>query len=98
MTPAGTTTMMRVLAVVTKAGGEVVEYVVLEDQRYPTVEAFLDAARGEAQALSERHDLPNDRLELFDGSDRSLESFFRMFPNLKLTPRSVRSPPGGARP
>ncbi|MGQ9588971.1 MAG: hypothetical protein ACUVYA_01610 [Planctomycetota bacterium] len=71
--------MMRVLAVVTKAGGEIVEYVVLEDRRYPTVEAFLDAARREAQALSE-------------------ESFFRMFPNLKLTPRSVRSQPGGAGP
>lgn len=90
--------MMRVLAVVTKAGGEIVEYVVLEDRRYPTVEAFLDAARREAQALSERHELPNDSFELFDGSDRSLESFFRMFPNLKLTPRSVRSQPGGAGP
>jgi hypothetical protein len=32
-------------------------------------------------------------LELFDGSDRSLDSFFRMFPNLKLTPPSVRSKP-----
>ena len=87
--------MMRVLAVITKKNGEVVEYVVLEDQRYPSLDAFLGVTRSETQELSKRHGLPNDNLELFDGSDRSLESFFRMFPNLKLTPRSVRSKPKG---
>ena len=90
--------MTRVLAVITKKKSEVVEYVVLEDQRYPSLDAFLGAARSETQELSERHRLPNDELELFDGSDRSIESFFRMFPNLKLTPRSVRSKPRGAHP
>lgn len=84
---------MRVLAVITKKENEVVEYVVLDDRGYPTPEAFLDAARVETRALAERHGLPNDRLELFDGSDRTVESFFRMFPNLKLTPHSVRSAP-----
>lgn len=83
--------MMRVLAVITKAHGDVVDYVVLEDVRYPDTEAFLAAARDEARELAARHGLPNGDLELFDGSDRSVESFFRMFPNLKLTPRSVRS-------
>jgi hypothetical protein len=90
--------MVRVLAVITKKNSEVVEYVVLEDQQYPGLDAFLDAARSETQELSKRHGLPNDNLELFDGSDRSLESFFRMFPNLKLTPRSVRSKPRGVPP
>jgi len=85
--------MMRVLAVITKANSEVVEYVVLDDSRFPSLDAFLGAARNETQELSARHGLPNDELELFDGSDRSVESFFRMFPNLKLTPRSVRSKP-----
>lgn len=85
--------MMRVLAVITKAGGEVVEYTVLDDTRYPSLEAFLDAAREETRGLSARHSLPNGELELFDGSDRTVESFFRMFPNLKLTPRSLRLEP-----
>jgi hypothetical protein len=85
--------MMRVIAVITKAGSEVVEYVVLEDGRYPSLDAFLEAARGETRDLAARHGLPNDELEQFDGSDRSVESFFHMFPNLKLTPRSVRSTP-----
>jgi hypothetical protein len=83
--------MVRVLAVITKKKSEVVEYVVLEDQRYPNLEAFLGAARVETEELSKRHRLPNDELELFDGSDRSLESFFRMFPNITLTPLSIRS-------
>jgi hypothetical protein len=90
--------MMRVLAIITKARSEIVEYVVLEGERYPSVDAFLEATRKETQALSKRHRLPNDRLELFDGSDRTLESFFKMFPNLKLTPRSVRAKPQGSRP
>jgi len=88
--------MMRVLAVITKADSEVVEYVVLEDSRYPSLDAFLAAARAETRELAARHGLPSEELELFDGSDRSVESFFRMFPNLKLTPRSVRSKPRGA--
>ena len=83
--------MMRVLAVITKKKSEIVEYVVLEDRQYRDLEALIDAARSETEELYERHSLPNDELELFDGSDRSLESFFQMFPNLKLTPRSVRS-------
>ena len=86
--------MTRILAVITKAGSEVIEYVALEDHRYPTLQAFLDAARRETHELSTRYSLPNDELELFDGSDRSVESFFRMFPNLKRTPRTVRSEPG----
>lgn len=86
--------MMRILAVITKAGSEVIEYVVIDDRRYSTAEAFLAAALDETRALSARHGLPNEELELFDGSDRSEESFFRMFPNLKRTPRSVRSEPG----
>jgi hypothetical protein len=85
--------MTRVLAVITKAGSEVIEYVALEDRGYPTLEAFLDAARRETHELSTRHGLPNAELELFDGSDRSVESFFRMFPNLKVTPRTLRSQP-----
>jgi hypothetical protein len=85
--------MMRVLAVITKAESKVIEDVVLEDSRYPSLDAFLVAARDETRELSARHGLPNDELELFDGSDRSVESFFRMFPNLRLTPRSVRSKP-----
>jgi len=85
--------MTRVLAVITKAGSEVIEYVALEDRRYPAPEAFLDAARRETRELSARHGLPNAELELFDGSDRSVESFFRMFPNLKVTPRTLRSQP-----
>lgn len=83
--------MTRVLAVITKAGSEVMEYVTLEDGAFPTLEAFLDAARRETRELSTRYGLPNDELELFDGSDRSVESFFRMFPNLKVTPRTLRS-------
>ena len=85
--------MIRVLAVITKARSEVVEYIVLDDGLYPSLDAFLDAARSETLELSARHNLPNDTLELFDGGDRSVESFFRMFPNLKLTPGSVRSKP-----
>ncbi|MBN2489618.1 MAG: hypothetical protein JXQ29_02070 [Planctomycetes bacterium] len=90
--------MMRVLAVITKAASEVVEYVVLDDARYPSLDAFLAAARDETRSLSARHGLPNEELELFDGSDRSVESFFRMFPNLKRTPRSVRVEPRHRRP
>lgn len=86
--------MTRVLAVITKAGSEVIEYIALEDHGYPTWEAFLDAARRETAELSTRHGLPNAELELFDGSDRSVESFFRMFPNLKRTSGTVRSKPG----
>lgn len=89
---------MRVLAVITKAGSEVVEYAVLDDRHYSTVEAFLAAARDETRSLSARHGLPNENLELFDGSDRSVDSFFRMFPNLKLTARSVRTEPRSRRP
>ena len=37
--------MTRILAVITKAGSEVIEYVALEDHGYPTLQAFLDAAR-----------------------------------------------------
>jgi len=85
--------MVRVLAVITKAGSEVIEYVVLNDRLYPSLDPFLEAARRETLELSARHGLPNDRLELFDGSDRSVESLFRMFPNLKVTGRSVRSEP-----
>jgi hypothetical protein len=85
--------MTRVLAVITKAGSEVIEYVALEDRRYPGLEAFLAAARRETRELSARYGLPNAELELFDGSDRSVESFFRMFPNLKVTPRTLRSQP-----
>jgi hypothetical protein len=85
--------MTRVLAVITKAGSEVIEYVALEDRGYPTQEVFLDAARRKTRELSTRYSLPNGELELFDGSDRSVESFFRMFPNLKLTPSTVRSQP-----
>jgi len=85
--------MMRVIAVIAKKGSEIVEYVVIDDSRYQGSEAFLEAARSETQELAARHGLPNDDFELFDGSDRSVESFFRMFPNLKLTPRSVRSTP-----
>jgi hypothetical protein len=84
--------MVRVLAVITKKKSEVVEYVVLEDQQYSSLDAFLVAAHSETLELSKRHRLPNDELELFDGSDRSLDSFFRMFPNLKLTSRSVNRP------
>jgi hypothetical protein len=83
--------MIRILAVITKVASEVVEYVVLDDGRYRELDSFLAAARDETRELSERHGLPNADLELFDGSDRSVESFFRMFPNLKLTPRSVRA-------
>ena len=85
--------MMRVLAVITKAESEVIEYVVLEDNRFPSLDAFLVTARKETEQLSACHGLPNDDLELFDGSDRSVESFFRMFTNLKLTPRLVRPKP-----
>jgi len=85
--------MIRILAVVRKANSEVVEYVTLEDRRYPILQGFLDAALRETQDLSTRYRLPNDELELFDGSDRSVESFFQMFPNLKVTPRTVRSQP-----
>lgn len=90
--------MMRVLAVIAKKTGEILEYVVLDDSRYAGLEDFLAAAREEARELSVRHGLPHAELELFDGSDRSLASFFRMFPNLKLTPRSVRSEPRTPRP
>jgi len=85
--------MMRVLAVITKAASEIVEYAVLDDRRYPTPKAFLDAARDETLKLAARYGLPNEELELFDGSDRTEESFFLMFPNLKRTSRSVRSEP-----
>jgi hypothetical protein len=90
--------MVRVLAVITKADSEVVEYVVLEDSHYPSLGAFLEAAHNETRDLAARHGLPNEELELFDGSDRSVESFFRMFPNLKLTSRSVRLEPRSRRP
>jgi len=83
--------MVRVLAVVAKSDQEVLEYVVLEDRLYPNFDSFLEAARRETRELSARHGLPNDRLELFDGCDRSVESLFRMFPNLKWTARSVRA-------
>lgn len=83
--------MVRVIAVITKRESEVVEYVVLDDRDYSSLEEFLKAARLETLELSERHSLPNDVLEIFDGSDRSLDSFFRMFPNLKLTPGTVSS-------
>jgi len=82
--------MIRILAVITKAGGEVVEYVVIDDRRYAAREDFLEAARHETGRLASRHALPNDRLELFDGADRSEESFFRMFPNLKVTAATAR--------
>jgi len=85
--------MVRVLAVITKEKSEVIEYLVLEDRRYPSLDAFLASARSETRELSMRYRLPNDELELFDGSDRSVESFFQMFPNLKLTPLSRRSEP-----
>jgi len=85
--------MIRVVAVITKKENEVVEYLVIDDQHFPSLEAFVDAACLESLALSNRYFLPNDVLELFDGSDRSLDSFFRMFPNLKLTSRTVRSEP-----
>lgn len=90
-----TITMIRVIAAVTKRGSEIVEYVVLDDRDYSSLEIFLEAARLESLELSKRHFLPNDTLEIFDGSDRSLDSFFRMFPNLKLTPQTVRSKPHG---
>ena len=83
--------MVRVIAVITKRESEVVEYVVLDDRDYSSLAGFLKAARLETLELSERHSLPNDALEIFDGSDRSLDSFFRMFPNLKLTPGTVGS-------
>jgi hypothetical protein len=83
--------MIRILAIITKAGSEVVEYVVIDDRRYATTEDFLAAARHETGRLSFRHGLPNNDLELFDGSDRSEESFFRMFPSLKVTPSTARS-------
>jgi hypothetical protein len=85
--------MVRVIAVITKNESEIVEYIVLDDRNYGDIKDFLDAARLETLELSKRHRLPNDVLEVFDGSDRSLDSFFRMFPNLKLTPRTVRSKP-----
>ncbi len=85
--------MVRVLAVISKERSEVLEFLALEDRRYPSADAFLEAARNATRDLWMRYGLPNDELELFDGSDRSVESFFRMFPNLKLTPRSKRSVP-----
>ncbi len=87
--------MIRVLAVIGKAESEVFEYVVLDDRRYSSLDEFLEAARRVTRELAARHGLPNDTLELFDGCDRSLESFFRMFPNLKLTSRTLRSEPQG---
>lgn len=75
----------------TKTESRVVEYVVIDDRRYSTLENFLEAARNETGRLSARYGLPNEELELFDGSDRSEESFFRMFPNLKVTPFTRRS-------
>jgi len=85
--------MIRVVAVITKKDSEVVEYIVIDNRAYSSLETFLAAARLESLALSKRHFLPNDALEIFDGSDRSLDSFFRMFPNLKLTSRTVRTEP-----
>ncbi len=85
--------MVRVLAVVSKADNEVFDYVVLDERLYASLDSFLESARRETRELWKRHALPNDRLELFDGSDRSVESLFRMFPNLKLTSRSVRTEP-----
>jgi hypothetical protein len=85
--------MVRIIAVVTKKETEVVEYVVIEDSRPSDLEAFLETARAATRELAARYGLPNETLEIFDGSDRSVESLFRMFPNLKLTPRTARSSP-----
>jgi hypothetical protein len=85
--------MIRVIAVITQKESEVIEYVVFDDRDYSSLDAFLGAALIETLELSKRHLLPNAELEIFDGSDRSLESFFRMFPNLKLTARTVYTKP-----
>jgi len=42
--------MIRILAVVRKASSEVVEFVALEDRRYPILQSFLDAAYGAVAA------------------------------------------------
>ncbi len=84
--------MVRILAVITKEQGEVIEYTVLDRAAYATADALLDAVRDESARLSKRHGLPHPDRELFEGGARSVEGFFRMFPNLKLTARSLRTP------
>jgi hypothetical protein len=82
--------MVRVLAVMTKSLCKIMEYVVLQRDRYESPEAFLAVVRAQTEQLWTRYGLPNDDLELFDGGARTVESFFCMFPNLKLTPLSVK--------
>ena len=91
--------MVTVLVVYRKAepnrGGEVVEYLPVDEQRYSTRERFLEAVTSGYRRLYEKYGMPNSALGLFEGTTSgSLDGFFASFREFDLTESAIRSDPG----
>jgi hypothetical protein len=76
--------MVSVLVIHEKQTKTMLEYVAIARDAFPSLERYISVKRQEAEALSKKYGLAqNVDLELFEGGARTVDGFFRMFPQFK---------------